>query len=159
MNDRLVTEGIPQLFDLCNLPCSQLMMSAMSGYVISLISVVTEKKYCGQRKLVAMFCIRVNNKTPKIYIKRKKRVKFDCLDWTVKGCLLTDAIPLLFNVGTIACCVSPLDQFGELRHLRVPHIDAELNTKTRSTQVNCPRNPEFKSSKHPNLQGSTTTPS
>ena len=108
---------------------------------------------------VAMSCIRVNNKTLKICIKRKKKVEFDCLDWIVKGHVLTDAIPLLFNVGTIACCVSPLGQFGELRHLRVPHIDAELNTKTRSTQVNCPQEPEFKSSKHPNLQGSTNTPS
>ena len=144
MNDRLVTEGIPQLFDLCNLPCSQLMMSAMSGYVISLISVVTKKKYCGQRKLVAMSCIGVNNKTLKIYIKRKKRVEFECLDWIVKSHVLTDAISLLFNVGTIACCVSPLGQFGELRHLRVPHIDAELNTKTRSTQVNCPQEPRIR---------------
>ena len=39
---------------------------------------------------------------------------FDNLERAVNGHLLTDAIPLLFDAGAFACCVSTLGRFAPL---------------------------------------------
>ena len=46
--------------------------------------------------------------------KKPKRIKSDHLERAINGRLFTDAIPLLMDAGTFACCVSTLGRF-------VPH--------------------------------------
>ena len=46
--------------------------------------------------------------------KKEDRVEFDYLDQAVSGRLLTDAVPLLFDAGVFACCVSTLGRFTPL---------------------------------------------
>ena len=41
-------------------------------------------------------------------------IMFDYFERAVKGDLLTDAIPLLFDAGAFACCVSTLGQCASL---------------------------------------------
>ena len=58
------------------------------------------------------------NKT-KTEIKKKKkkkndRVEFDYLGRAVSNRLFTGAIPLLFDAGAFACCVSTLGRFAPL---------------------------------------------
>ena len=46
--------------------------------------------------------------------KKKKRVEFDYLERAVNDRLFTGAIPLLFDAGAFACCVSTLGRFAPL---------------------------------------------
>ena len=46
--------------------------------------------------------------------KDKNRVEFDYLDRAVNRRLLTGAIPLVFEAGAFACCVSTLSRFAPL---------------------------------------------
>ena len=46
--------------------------------------------------------------------KKKNRVEFDYLELAVDGHLFTGAIPLLFDAGAFACCVSTLGRFAPL---------------------------------------------
>ena len=53
----------------------------------------------------------------KIKLKKKKkinRVEFDYLERAVNDRLFTGAIPLLFDAGAFACCVSTLGRFAPL---------------------------------------------
>ena len=45
---------------------------------------------------------------------RKNRVEFDYLEQAVNDRLFTGAIPLLFDAGAFACCVSTLGRFASL---------------------------------------------
>ena len=45
---------------------------------------------------------------------RKNRVEFDYLEQAVNDRLFTGAIPLLFDEGAFACCVSTLGRFAPL---------------------------------------------
>ena len=44
----------------------------------------------------------------------KNRVEFDYLERAVNDRLFTGAIPLLFDAGAFACCVSTLGRFAPL---------------------------------------------
>ena len=46
--------------------------------------------------------------------KKKNRVEFDYLERAVNDRLFTGAIPLLFDAGAFACCVSTLGRFAPL---------------------------------------------
>ena len=46
--------------------------------------------------------------------KRNDRVEFDYLGRAVTNRLFTGAIPLLFDAGAFACCVSTLGRFAPL---------------------------------------------
>ena len=46
--------------------------------------------------------------------KKNDRVEFDCLGRAVSNRLFTGAIPLLFDAGAFACCVSTLGRFAPL---------------------------------------------
>ena len=46
--------------------------------------------------------------------KKKQGQEFDYLDQAVNGRLFTCAIPLLFDAGAFACCVSTLGRFAPL---------------------------------------------
>ena len=46
--------------------------------------------------------------------KRNDRVEFDYLGRAVSNRLFTGAIPLLFDAGAFACCVSTLGRFAPL---------------------------------------------
>ena len=46
--------------------------------------------------------------------KKKDRVEFDYLGRAVNDRLFTGAIPLLFDAGVFACCVSTLGRFAPL---------------------------------------------
>ena len=45
---------------------------------------------------------------------KKNRVEFDYLERAVNDRLFTGAIPLLFDAGAFACCVSTLGRFAPL---------------------------------------------
>ena len=53
-------------------------------------------------------------KKQRIKNKIKNRVQFDYLERAVNDRLFTDAIPLLFDAGAFACCVSTLGRFAPL---------------------------------------------
>ena len=53
-------------------------------------------------------------KKQRIKNKIKNRVEFDYLEWAVNDRLFTGAIPLLFDAGAFACCVSTLGRFAPL---------------------------------------------
>ena len=53
-------------------------------------------------------------KKQKIKNKIKNRVQFDYLERAVNDRLFTGAIPLLFDAGAFACCVSTLGRFAPL---------------------------------------------
>ena len=55
-----------------------------------------------------------NKKKKKKKKKRKNRVEFDYLERAVNDRLFTGAIPLLFDAGAFACCVSTLGRFAPL---------------------------------------------
>ena len=46
--------------------------------------------------------------------KPRSRVEFDYLELAGNGHLFTGAIPLLFDAGAFACCVSTLGRFAPL---------------------------------------------
>ena len=46
--------------------------------------------------------------------RKKNRVEFDYLEWAVNDRLFTGAVPLLFDAGAFACCVSTLGRFAPL---------------------------------------------
>ena len=46
--------------------------------------------------------------------KKKNGVEFDYLERAVNDRLFTGAIPLLFDAGAFACCVSTLGRFAPL---------------------------------------------
>ena len=54
------------------------------------------------------------NKVGKIKKKKTNRVEFDYLDRAVNDRLFTGAIPVLFDAGAFACCVSTLGRFAPL---------------------------------------------
>ena len=61
----------------------------------------------------------VQNRKQKALDKEKKqriknRVEFDYLERAVNDRLFTGAIPLLFDAGAFACCVSTLGRFAPL---------------------------------------------
>ena len=53
-------------------------------------------------------------KKQRIKNKIKNRVQFDYLERAVNDRLFTGAIPLLFDAGAFACCVSTLGRFAPL---------------------------------------------
>ena len=53
-------------------------------------------------------------KKQRIKNKIKNRVEFDYLERAVNDRLFTGAIPLLFDAGAFACCVSTLGRFASL---------------------------------------------
>ena len=53
-------------------------------------------------------------KKQRIKNKIKNRVEFDYLERAVNDRLFTGAIPLLFDAGAFACCVSTLGRFAPL---------------------------------------------
>ena len=53
-------------------------------------------------------------KKKRIKNKTKNRVEFDYLERAVNDRLFTGAIPLLFDAGAFACCVSTLGRFAPL---------------------------------------------
>ena len=53
-------------------------------------------------------------KKQRIKNKIKNRVEFDYLERAVNDRLFTGAIPLLFDAGAFACCVSTLGRFTPL---------------------------------------------
>ena len=53
-------------------------------------------------------------KKQRIKNKTKNRVEFDYLERAVNDRLFTGAVPLLFDAGAFACCVSTLGRFAPL---------------------------------------------
>ena len=53
-------------------------------------------------------------KKQRIKNKTKNRIEFDYLERAVNVRLFTGAVPLLFDAGAFACCVSTLGRFAPL---------------------------------------------
>ena len=76
------------------------------------ILVITQAKNAKNRKNKTK--TEIKNKKKKKEKKKNDRIEFDYLGRAVSNRLFTGAIPLLFDAGAFACCVSTLGRFAPL---------------------------------------------